>query len=219
MSQLPHLQMKKVKLISSLFLIVTLVAACSTSETVHNTREEGPAFEVNKEQNSIKKTDPNNHAKSKRKKPVFDWPVWEARMSRGFMPRVKRKGRRATRPHKGIDLAAQRGVPVMASTDGVVIYTGKDFNGFGKMIMIETVGENTGYATLYAHLDKIVVYDGQKVAQGEVIGALGNTGRSSGPHLHFEIRKSDGIPIDPLPYLPAGKDLTNDVDDPSAPEE
>ena len=85
--------------------------------------------------------------------------------------------------------------------------------------MIETVGENSGFATLYAHLDKIVVYDGQKVTQGEVIGALGNTGRSSGPHLHFEIRKSDGIPVDPLPYLPAGKDLTNDVDDPSAPEE
>lgn len=219
MSQLPYLQMKKIKLISSLFLIVTLVASCSTSETVHNNPSEGPAFEVNKQQNSIKKTDTNNKAKTKNKKPLFDWPVWEARMSRGFMPRVKRKGRRASRPHKGIDLAAQRGVPVMASTDGVVIYTGKDFNGFGKMIMIETVGDNTGYATLYAHLDKIVVYDGQKVTQGEVIGALGNTGRSSGPHLHFEIRKSDGIPVDPLPYLPAGKDLTNDVDDPSAPEE
>lgn len=218
MSQFPYLQMKKIKLISSLFLIVTLVAACST-EPVHNNNSEGPAFEVNKQQNSIKKTDSNNKAKAKSKKPLFDWPVWEARMSRGFMPRVKRKGRRASRPHKGIDLAAQRGVPVMASTDGVVIYTGKDFNGFGKMIMIETVGENTGYATLYAHLDKIVVYDGQKVTQGEVIGALGNTGRSSGPHLHFEIRKSDGIPVDPLPYLPAGKDLTNDVDDPSAPEE
>jgi murein DD-endopeptidase MepM/ murein hydrolase activator NlpD len=221
MSQLPNLQMKKIKLISSLLLIAAITAGCSTTEPLHHnsTKEEGPTFEVNKEQNSIKKTETNKQSKSKLKKPLFDWPVWEARMSRGFMPRVKRKGRRASRPHKGIDLAAQRGVPVMASTDGVVIYTGKDFNGFGKMIMIETTGENTGYATLYAHLDKIVVYDGQKVKQGEVIGALGNTGRSSGPHLHFEIRKSDGIPVDPLPYLPAGKDLTNDVDDPSAPEE
>ncbi len=214
MSEFSYLQMKKIKLISSLFLIVSLVSACS-SESVRNNNDDGPSFQVNKQQNSIKKMD-----QTKQKKPLFDWPVWEARMSRGFMPRVKRKGRkRASRPHKGIDLAAQRGSPVMASTDGVVIYTGKDFNGFGKMIMIETVGENTGYATLYAHLDKIVVYDGQKVTQGEVIGALGNTGRSSGPHLHFEIRKSDGIPVDPLPYLPAGKDLTNDVDDPSAPEE
>lgn len=218
MSELPYLQMRKSKLISSFLLVFSLVA-CSSQPVYNNSAAEGPAFEVNKEQNSIKKTDPKNQAKSKNKKPIFDWPVWEARMSRGFMPRVKRKGRRASRPHKGIDLAAQRGVPVMSSTDGVVIYTGKDFNGFGKMIMIETVGESSGYATLYAHLDKIVVYDGQKVNQGEVIGALGNTGRSSGPHLHFEIRKSDGIPVDPLPYLPAGKDLTNDVDDPSAPEE
>ena len=216
MSEFPYLQMKNIKQISSLLLMASLISACS-SEPIHNNnnKDDGPSFQVNKEQNSIKKTD-----QKKRKKPLFDWPVWEARMSRGFMPRVKRKGRkRASRPHKGIDLAAQRGNPVMASTDGVVIYTGKDFNGFGKMIMIETVGENTGYATLYAHLDKIVVYDGQKVTQGEVIGALGNTGRSSGPHLHFEIRKSDGIPVDPLPYLPAGKDLTNDIDDPSAPQE
>lgn len=188
-------------------------------------KTDGPSFQVNKQENSIKKVDQNNLNESsdsnqkkttKRRRPLFDWPVWEARMSRGFLPKGTKRRRR---PHKGIDLAAPRGVPVMASTDGLVIYTGKDFNGFGKMIMIETTGENSGYATLYAHLDKIVVYDGQKVTQGEVIGALGNTGRSSGPHLHFEIRKSDGIPIDPLPMLPAGKDLTNDVDDPSAPEE
>ena len=149
------------------------------------------------------------------KKPIFDWPVWEARMSRGFLPRGTKKRRR---PHKGIDLAAQRGSAVMASHDGVVIYTGKGFKGYGKMIMIETSGENSGFASLYGHLDKIVVFEGQKINQGEVIGALGNTGRSSGPHLHFEIRKLDG-PVDPLPYLPAGEALTNDVDDPSAPEE
>ncbi len=200
--------------------IIFVIASCQSKPAHNNTKDEALTFEVNKQQNSIKKTDQTQHSKSKHKKILFDWPVWEARMSRGFMPRVVRKGRkRSSRPHKGIDLAAPRGVPVMASTDGVVIYTGKEFNGFGKMIMIETVGENTGYATLYGHLDKIVVYDGQKVTQGEVIGALGNTGRSSGPHLHFEIRKSDGIPIDPLPMLPAGKDLTNEVDDPSAPEE
>lgn len=148
-------------------------------------------------------------------KPLFDWPVWEARMTRGYLPRGTKRRRR---PHKGIDLAAQRGTAVMASHDGLVIYTGKAFKGYGKMIMIETTGENAGFATLYAHLDKIVVFEGQKIRQGEVIGALGNTGRSSGPHLHFEIRKLDG-PIDPLPFLPAGEALTNDVDDPSAPEE
>ncbi len=148
-------------------------------------------------------------------RPLFDWPVWEARMTRGYLPRGTKKRRR---PHKGIDLAAPRGTAVMAAHDGIVIYTGKAFKGYGKMIMIETTGESSGFATLYAHLDKIVVFEGQQVRQGEVIGALGNTGRSSGPHLHFEIRKLDG-PIDPLPFLPAGEALTNDVDDPSAPEE
>ena len=138
-------------------------------------------------------------------------------MSRGFLPRGTKKRKR---PHKGIDLAAQRGSAVMASHDGIVIYAGKEFKGYGKMIMIESSGavEANGFATLYGHLDKIVVYEGQRVKQGEVIGALGNTGLSSGPHLHFEIRKLDG-PIDPLPLLPAGEALTNEVDDPTAPEE
>lgn len=146
------------------------------------------------------------------KKYKFDWPVWEARMSRGFLPKGTN---RRKRPHKGIDLAAQRGTAVMASNDGVVIYTGKKFKGYGKMVMIESPDN---WATLYGHLDKIIVHEGQNVKQGDVIGALGNTGRSSGPHLHFEIRRLDG-PIDPLPYLPAGNALTNDVDDPTAPNE
>lgn len=156
--------------------------------------------EIDKGTNSFKKSKPSRL----KEKPFFDWPVIEARMSRGFLPKVTRKRKR---PHKGIDLAAQRGTAVMASHDGMVIYTGKEFKGYGKMIMIE----KDGWATLYGHLDKIIVYEGQKVKQGDVIGALGNTGRSSGPHLHFEIRKADG-PIDPLPYLPAGEALTNDVD-------
>jgi len=165
---------------------------------------------VNKEMNSIKKESPT------KKRPAFDWPVWEARMSRGYLPKGTK---RRKRPHKGIDMAAQRGIAVMASHDGVIIYAGKEFKGYGKMIMIESNNPNSaGYATLYGHLDKIVVYEGQNVRQGEVIGALGNTGRSSGPHLHFEIRTLDG-PIDPLPFLPAGSALTNDVDDPSAPNE
>lgn len=165
---------------------------------------------VDRERNSIKKET------SGKKRPAFDWPVWEARMSRGYLPKGTK---RRKRPHKGIDMAAQRGIAVMASHDGVIIYAGKEFKGYGKMIMIESTNANSnGYATLYGHLDKIVVYEGQKVRQGEVIGALGNTGRSSGPHLHFEIRTLDG-PIDPLPFLPAGSALTNDVDDPSAPNE
>ncbi len=168
---------------------------------------------VDKKNNSIKvNPDITNENKTPgvKRKPQFDWPVWEARMTRGYLPRGK--GRRK-RPHKGIDLAAPRGSAVMAAHDGTIIYTGSGFKGYGKMIMIESSDGATGgnWATLYGHLDKIVVYEGKKIRQGEVIGALGNTGRSSGPHLHFEIRQLNG-PIDPLPLLPAGEALTNDVD-------
>jgi murein DD-endopeptidase MepM/ murein hydrolase activator NlpD len=165
---------------------------------------------VNKENNSIKINTDQDQTKKKHLKPMFDWPVWEARMTRGFLPHGTKKRRR---PHKGIDLAAPRGSAVMAAQDAVVIYTGSGFKGYGKMIMIESVDSRDGgnWATLYGHLDKILVYEGKKVKQGEVIEALGNTGRSSGPHLHFEIRRLDG-PIDPLPLLPAGEALTNDVD-------
>ncbi|OFZ31975.1 MAG: hypothetical protein A2622_12115 [Bdellovibrionales bacterium RIFCSPHIGHO2_01_FULL_40_29] len=168
---------------------------------------------VDKDQNSIKITSDGQSdlSKTSTKKQVrrrfqFDWPVWEARMTRGFLPRGTKRRRR---PHKGIDLAAPRGTAVMSAHDGQVIYAGKGFKGYGKMVMVESP---EGWATLYAHLDKIIVPEGFQIKQGEVIGALGNTGRSSGPHLHFEIRKLDG-PVDPLPLLPAGEALTNEVDD------
>ena len=121
----------------------------------------------------------------------FDWPVDRARMTRGFLPNKRR-------PHLGIDLAAPRGTPILASRAGTVIYAGREFKGYGKMIMIES---GDGWATLYAHFDKILVSEGQKVRQGEVVGQMGNTGRSTGVHLHFEIRKNRG-PVDPLPLLP-----------------
>lgn len=189
-------------LLTSTLLILTVIFefGCATGAKSTRTDEE-VKVEVNKDTNSFKRNKPQ------RNRHIFDWPVLEARMTRGFLPRGSKR-RRNSRPHKGIDLAATRGTAVMASHDGLVLYTGKEFRGYGKMVMIE----KDGWATLYGHLDKIVVYEGQRVKQGDVIGALGNTGRSSGPHLHFEIRKADG-PIDPLPYLPAGEALTNDVDD------
>lgn len=123
--------------------------------------------------------------------PSFDWPVDEARLTRGFLPNKRH-------PHLGLDLAAPKGTPILASRGGTVIYTGKEFRGFGKMILVES---GDGWATLYAHLDKILITEGQKVRQGEVIGAMGRTGRATGVHLHFEIRKDRG-PVDPLPLLP-----------------
>ncbi|HEY8270902.1 MAG TPA: M23 family metallopeptidase [Pseudobdellovibrionaceae bacterium] len=123
----------------------------------------------------------------------FDWPVNEARMTRGFLPQKRR-------PHLGIDLAAKRGTPILAAQSGTIIYTGREFRGYGKMILIES---RKGWATLYAHMDKILVQEGQKISQGQLLGAMGRTGRATGVHLHFEIRKDRG-PIDPLPLLPNG---------------
>lgn len=121
----------------------------------------------------------------------FDWPVDNARMTRGFMPKKRR-------PHLGLDLAAPKGTPILASQGGTVIYAGREFKGYGKMILIES---GNGWATLYAHFSKILVSEGQKVRQGEVVGEMGRTGRATGVHLHFEIRKNRG-PVDPLPLLP-----------------
>ena len=190
-------------------------------ETVQPGTDSQAEIEVDKVSNSIRintgeKNQPsatvNKNSKPKvKRKFQFDWPVWEARMTRGYLPRGTK---RRKRPHKGIDLAAPRGTAVMSAHDGNVIYTGKGFKGYGKMVMVESP---EGWATLYGHLDKIIVPEGAQILQGEVIGALGNTGRSSGPHLHFEIRKLDG-PVDPLPLLPAGEALTNDVDDGSVDE-
>ncbi len=87
--------------------------------------------------------------------------------------------------HHGLDISANRGTPVYATAKGVVrncFYNG----GYGRVIQID---HGNGYTTIYAHLNKYQVKAGQQVDRGEVIGEVGNTGRSTGPHLHYEIRK------------------------------
>lgn len=100
--------------------------------------------------------------------------------------------------HLGIDLAGNLGDNVMATDNGVVVYAGSNGYGYGNMIMID---HGTGYQSLYAHLSQIFVSCGQSVSQGQTIGALGSTGRSSGPHLHFEIRTMSTV-INPWDVLP-----------------
>ncbi|WP_413291539.1 M23 family metallopeptidase [Bdellovibrio sp. HCB337] len=149
-------------------------------------RAEGPLSAPDKKISFVDKTD------------LFDWPVDDARLTRGFLPKKRR-------PHLGIDLASKRGTPILAAQGGMVIYTGREFRGYGKMILVES---GNGWATLYAHMDKIVVQEGQKVSRGQMIGAMGRTGRATGVHLHFEIRKDRG-PIDPLPLLPNGSKVAS----------
>lgn len=90
------------------------------------------------------------------------------------------------RPHSGIDYGCPKGTPILASNDGVVVFSDFDNSGFGHLV---TIQHNDGNATLYAHLSSRSVVLRQKVQQGEVIGYSGSTGNSTGPHLHFEARR------------------------------
>ncbi len=100
--------------------------------------------------------------------------------------------------HWGIDIAGSVGEGVYASDAGVVVYAGNNSYGYGNMIMID---HGTGFQTLYAHLNEIYVGCGQSVGQGDSIGAIGSTGKSSGAHLHFEIRTTTYF-VNPWDYLP-----------------
>ena len=101
--------------------------------------------------------------------------------------------------HTGIDFSARRGTPVITTADGVVKSAGWR-KGYGKCIVIQ---HKSGYKTLYGHLSKIKVVKGQKVKSGDLIGKVGSTGRSTGPHLHYEVYKN-GKRINPKNYLNMG---------------
>lgn len=96
--------------------------------------------------------------------------------------------------HWGIDIAGQTGNPVYATDSGVVVYSGLNNSGYGLVVIID---HGNGYQSLYAHLSQINAGCGASVSQGAVIGALGSTGRSTGPHLHFEIMDAGGNRINP----------------------
>jgi hypothetical protein len=100
--------------------------------------------------------------------------------------------------HFGIDLGGYLGSAIYASDNGVVVYAGWNEHGYGNMIVVD----HGGWQTLYAHLSAYNVVCGQSVYQGDVIGALGSTGNSSGPHLHFEMLSDSYGKVDPTQFLP-----------------
>ncbi|WP_151669338.1 M23 family metallopeptidase [Nitrincola schmidtii] len=127
-------------------------------------------------------------------------PIKGSRIGSGFGTRVNPvTGRRA--PHNGLDFPAPRGTPVYATADGIVERAGFDQgSGFGNLIILQ---HNFGFKTYFAHLQKIEVKASQYVHKGQLIGYSGNTGRSSGPHLHYEVRHLY-TPLDPKPFVDWG---------------
>lgn len=122
-------------------------------------------------------------------------PLDEATLTSGYGMRVHPVlgGRR---DHKGIDLAQATGSPVYATADGMVSRA-EPFSSYGNFIQIEHGGE---LQTRYAHLSGYAVAAGQQVTKGQLIGFVGSTGRSTGPHLHYEVRVA-GYAVDPRPYM------------------
>lgn len=111
-------------------------------------------------------------------------------------------GRRWGRMHAGVDLAAPVGTPIYATADGVVVVAGRE-SGYGNVVRIQ---HEFGFETVYAHQSRIRVKVGQQVSRGVQIGDMGSTGRSTGSHLHYEVRVN-GQPVNPMTYLEAAKDV------------
>ncbi len=106
-------------------------------------------------------------------------------------PFTKRK-----RLHKGLDFAANIGTPIFAPADGVISFAGRE-GGYGKIVSID---HGYGLVTRFAHTSRLLVKTGQKISRWDKIAEVGNTGRSSGPHLHYEVRLN-GVPVNPEKYI------------------
>ncbi|MFN2464330.1 MAG: murein hydrolase activator EnvC [Candidatus Dormibacteria bacterium] len=152
-------------------------------------------------------------------KSPFIWPAQKGVITQGFGATdyaAEPPGFGAAHFHAGVDVAADSGTPILAADDGIVASASDSMLngvliGYGRHVVIAHCMDRpvTGgpcknqYMTLYGHLNAYQVKVGQQVHQGDLIGLMGSTGNSSGPHLHFELR-TNNTPIDPMPYLPQG---------------
>ena len=121
--------------------------------------------------------------------PILAWPV------QGVL--YSRFGARGATRHDGIDIAAPEGSPIGAAADGEVIYAGTQ-RGYGNIVIVR---HDDGLITIYAHNRQNLVKQGAKVTRGQALAKVGRTGRATGPHCHFEVRRGT-TPLDPLEFLP-----------------
>ena len=146
---------------------------------------------VDSETKNIQILDPASGEVVKEIDPVIAWPV------QGIITLEFAQSSQYQIFHTGIDIANDPGTSITPFMDGEVVYAGEIFWGYGKHIIID---HGNNIRSIYAHLDKIYVFKGQKVVIGNEIGRMGSTGWSTGPHLHFEIRVY-GIPVNPRVFL------------------
>ncbi|MDX1522435.1 MAG: M23 family metallopeptidase, partial [Anaerolineae bacterium] len=117
---------------------------------------------------------------------AFDWPA-SGSVTQGYWS-----------AHPGVDIAAWSGAPVYAADTGHVIFAGWDNTGYGYMVVVD---HGNGFQSIYAHLEAYYVDSGQDIAKGQEIGAMGTSGNTTGPHLHFELRQGT-IQRNPVGFLP-----------------
>jgi murein DD-endopeptidase MepM/ murein hydrolase activator NlpD len=119
------------------------------------------------------------------------WPMKAGVISSEFGPR-------GDRPHEGIDIAADPGEPIYAASAGTVIYSDDRMSGYGRAVIVRHADSTT---SLYAHATSLLVQEGTPVSRGDPVATVGSTGRSTGPHLHFEVRVGE-TPVNPREVLP-----------------
>jgi murein DD-endopeptidase MepM/ murein hydrolase activator NlpD len=161
-----------------------------------STKGEAPDADSLRANGILEKMDRMNLYRIALQKTPFALPVKSSfRYTSGFGPRWGRM-------HNGTDFAAGHGTPIYATADGVVTHAGWS-SGYGNLVKIQ---HEFGIETRYAHQSKIRVKVGQRVSRGERIGDMGNTGRSTGTHLHYEVRIG-GNPVNPMTYIKAARDV------------
>ena len=167
-----------------------------------STKGEAPTAEELRANAILKGLDTMNLYRIAVEKTPFAMPVHTAiRYTSGFGGRDDPFGR-GVRRHEGQDMAGDYGAPIYATADGVVTYAGWE-NGYGRLIKIQ---HEFGIETRYGHLSQIRVNVGQRVSRGDKIGDMGNSGRSTGTHLHYEIRLS-GTAINPMTFIKAAQNV------------
>lgn len=132
------------------------------------------------------------------KKQFLRTPVDFARITSHFSTGRKHPILHKIRAHKGVDYGAPAGTPILSAGDGKVVFAGVR-SGFGNVVMVQ---HGSAYTTLYAHMQKILVKNGQKISQGQKLGTVGKTGLATGPHLHYEFHVN-GVAQNPLKHMNA----------------